>query len=89
MVQNKSVTIVKIKNKFNPSDILTKHLGRAEIEMIMEHVQHFFEQGRAAAAPELAMMNVKKIMHDEELHTVSKDQQYQACYCRGYGVSMS
>ena len=88
-MQNKSVTIVKIKNKLNPSDILTKHLGRAEIEMIMEHVQHFYEQGRAAAAPKLAIMDGKKIMHDERLHIVSKDQQYQVCYCRGYGVSMS
>ena len=89
LVQNKSVTIVKIKNKFNPSDILTKHLGRAEIEMIMEHVQHCYEQGRAAAAPKLAITDEKKIMHDEELHSVSKDQQYQVCYCRGYGVSMN
>ena len=89
LVQNKSVTRVKIKNKFNPSHILTKHLGRAEIEIVMEHVQHFYEQGRAAAAPKLAIMDEKKIMHDEELHIVSKDQQYQACYCRGYGVSMN
>ena len=89
LVQNKPITIVKIKNKFNPSDILTKHLGRADIEMIMEHVQHVFEQGRAAAAPKLAIMDEKKIMHAEELHIVSKDKQYQVCYCRGYAVSMN
>ena len=86
-VQNKSVTIVKIKNKFNPSDILTKHLGRSEIEMIMEHVQHFFEQGRAAAAPKLAIMDEQKINHDEELHVVTEDKQYQICYCKLWNVN--
>ena len=89
LVQNKSITIVKIKNKFNPSDILTKHLTRAEVEMIMEHIQHYFEQGRAAAAPKLAIMDEQKINHDEELHVVRNDKQYQICYCRGYGMSMS
>ena len=56
-VQAKSVTIVKIKNKFNPSDILTKHLTRAEIQMIMEHMEHRYEEGRAKAAPKLAVKN--------------------------------
>ena len=89
LVQNKSITIVKIKNKFNPSDMLTKHLTRSEVEMIMEHIQHYFEQGRAAAAPKLAIMDDQKIMHDEELHIVTEDKRYQICYCRGYGVSMN
>ena len=52
-VQAKTLVIVKIKNKFNPSDVLTKHLTRAELQMIMEHVQHMFEEGRPAAAPKL------------------------------------
>ena len=56
-VQAKSVTIVKIKNQFNLSDILTKHLTRAEIQQIMEHMQHRYEEGRAKAAPKLAAKN--------------------------------
>ena len=88
-VRNKSITIVKIKNQLNPSNILTKHLTKAEVEMIMGHIQHFFEQGRAAAAPKLAIMEEQKIMHDEEPHVVTKDEQYQICYSRGYGMSMN
>ena len=52
-VQSKTLTIVKIKNKFNPSDVLTKHLTRAELQQIMEHVEHMFEEGRPVAAPKL------------------------------------
>ena len=79
LVQNRSVTLVKIKNKFNPSDMLTKYLSKAEIETIMEHVQHFFEQGRAAAAPKLALPDEKPIHHDNELH-VATDEGDQICY---------
>ena len=52
-VHEKTITLVKIKNKFNPSDLLTKHLTKAEVQMIMEHLQHRYEQGRSAAAPKL------------------------------------
>ena len=53
-VQNKTVTIKKIKNKFNPADLLTKHLTKAEVQTIMEHIQNMFEQGRPKIAPKLA-----------------------------------
>ena len=52
-VHEKMITLVKIKNKFNPSDLLTKHLTKAEVQQIMEHLQHSYEQGRSAAAPKL------------------------------------
>ena len=52
-VHEKMITLVKIKNKFNPSDLLTKHLTKAEVQQIMEHLQHRYEQGRSAAAPKL------------------------------------
>ena len=52
-VHEKSVTYVKIKNEFNPSDLLTKHLTKAGIQQIMEHLQHSYEQGRSATEPKL------------------------------------
>ena len=52
-VQDKTVTLVKIKNKFNPSDMLTKYLIKAEIQQIMEHVEHDYESGRSTEAPKL------------------------------------
>ena len=53
--QNKTITLVKIKNKFNPSNILTKYLTRAEYEMIMEFARHEFQEGRSKSAPKLAL----------------------------------
>ena len=44
---------VKIKNKLNPSDLLTKHLTKAEVQQIMEHLQHHYENGTSAASPKL------------------------------------
>ena len=66
-VHAKTVTIVKIKNKFNPSDMMTKYLTKMEMQQIMEHVQHQFEEGRPGAAPKL----VKKT---ESIHVMSPNQ---------------
>ena len=53
-VQNKTLMIKKIRNKFSPADLMTKYLTRAEVQTIMEHVQNMSEEGRAKAAPQLA-----------------------------------
>ena len=53
-VQNKTVTMVKINKKFNPSDMMTKYLTKMDMQQIMEHVEHRYEEGRSAAAPKLA-----------------------------------
>ena len=53
-VQNKTLMIKKIRNKFNPADLMTKYLTRLEVQTIMEHVQNMFETGRAKGAPQLA-----------------------------------
>ena len=55
----------------------------------MEHIQHFFDQGREAAVPKKAIMDEKKIQREEALNVITKDMQYQICYCRGYGISMN
>ena len=52
-VQDKTVTLVKIKNKFNPSNMLTKYLPKAEIQQRMEHVEHYYESVRSIEAPRL------------------------------------
>ena len=53
-VQNKTLMIKKIRNKFNPADLMTKYLTRMEVQTIMEHAQNMFEAGRAKGAPQLA-----------------------------------
>ena len=65
-VQSKALTIVKIKNKFNPSDVLTKHLTRAEVQQIMEFVQHYYEEGRSLAAPKLVAKDKVSAVHVDE-----------------------
>ena len=71
-VQSKALTIVKIKNKFNPSDVLTKHLTRAEVQQIMEFVQHYYEEGRPLAAPKLvAKAKVSEINADHGDETIN------------------
>ena len=51
--------IVKIKNKFNPADLMTKHLSHGEIVNILEQLNHVHAEGRSEEAPELALV-VKK-----------------------------
>ena len=55
-VAKNHVSILKIKNKFNLADLLTKYLSLNEIEHIVEFMQHAFMSGRSAVAPELAVM---------------------------------
>jgi len=50
------LTILKIKNKFNLADIMTKYLSNDEISQIVDFMQHEFMSGRSGAAPSLAMM---------------------------------
>ena len=49
--------IVKIKNKFNPADLMTKHLSQAEISHILEQLDHIHAEGRSQHAPELALVD--------------------------------
>ena len=55
-VSNEAVTILKIKNKFNLADLLTKYLSKDEIEHIVDYMQHAFLEGRNAIAPELSLL---------------------------------
>ena len=48
--------IVKIKNKFNPADLMTKHLSHGEIVNILEQLNHVHAEGRSDEAPELALL---------------------------------
>ena len=48
-IQSKTMTVKKINNNFNPADLLTKYLSKAE--NIMEKIGNMFESGRYSAAP--------------------------------------
>ena len=71
-VQNKTLTIKKIRNKFNPADLMTKYLTRAEVQTIMEHVQKMFEAGRAKAAPQLAKGEINSVCQCSNPKTIQK-----------------
>ena len=57
-VQNGDIKVIKIKNKYNPADLMTKHLSNLEIVTIMEHLNHEHAQGRSEHAPELAVVGM-------------------------------
>ena len=59
-VSSKALQIIKIKNKFNPADLMTKHLSREEIRQIMDGLDHRHLTGRNADAPELSMVEMCK-----------------------------
>ena len=44
-VHKEAVTVLKIKNKFNLADLLTKYLSKDEIEHIVDFMQHSFLGG--------------------------------------------
>ena len=56
-VQKQAVTVLKIKNKFNLADLLTKYLSKDEIEHIVDYMQHGFLDGRSEVAPELSLLD--------------------------------
>ena len=56
-VQMGKVTVLKIKNKFNLADLLTKYLSKDEIEHIVDFMQHVFLEGRSDVAPELSLLD--------------------------------
>ena len=55
-ISSKVIAIIKIKNKFNPADLMTKYLSREEIRQIMDDLQHQHSEGRNAYAPELSII---------------------------------
>ena len=81
-VAERKVSIHKIKNKFNLADLQTKYLTAAEIEHIIDFMQHSFLEGRHELAPALSLLDDNPAAHDAELHKTSKDGR-QECWCRG------
>ena len=55
-VANNAVSINKINNKFNLADLLTKYLTAAEIDHIIDFMQHSFLDGRSEVAPALSLV---------------------------------
>ena len=52
-IHNGDIRVIKIKNKFNPADLMTKNLTQAEIVQILEHLNHVHAEGRSEHAPKL------------------------------------
>ena len=52
-IRDGDVIPIKIKNIFNVSDLLTKPQPLETITSLMELLDHRFEDGRSAAAPDL------------------------------------
>ena len=83
-VYSKSVTIVKIKNKLNPSDTMTKYQTKADTQQIVEHMQHSHEEGRPEAAPQLTRTSDESSEEKGELHSINpckaqSDEQGDEC----------
>ena len=51
-----NIKVMKIKNKFNPADLVTKHLSKAEIAHILEQLVHVHAEGRSEHAPDMAIV---------------------------------
>ena len=52
-VKEKTIKITKIPGRSNLADLMTKHLGKDDMERIMEKLSFAFETGRRKLAPEL------------------------------------
>lgn len=57
VVDRKRIELHKIKNSFNPADMFTKYLSRADMDLIVDRLDHAYEQGRSEIAPELSNIN--------------------------------
>ena len=55
-IAEKTIVIIKIKNKLNPADLMTKYLSKDEIRQIMDGLMHQHSEGRNADAPELSIV---------------------------------
>ena len=55
-MSEKVIVIIKIKNKFNPADLMTKYLSKEEIRQIMDGLMHMHSDGRHESAPELSLV---------------------------------
>ena len=53
-VRSGDFKLVKVLGADNPADILTKYVGREVMEKHVENISCYFEEGRAASAPEIA-----------------------------------
>ena len=52
-IRNKEITVVKIKNTFNISDMMTKAHDARFMRYLVELMDHAYEEGRSEVAPHL------------------------------------
>ena len=62
--------------------IKNKYLTAAELEHIIDFMQHSFLEGRKELAPALSLLDNDPLAHDMDLDKTLKDGS-QECWCRG------
>ena len=62
-VADESIELQKIKNVYNPADLMTKHLAETEMQHCMELIETEFLDGRSPIAPDLNMLDVVACKH--------------------------
>ena len=82
-VAERKVSIHKIRKTFKIADLLTKYLTAAEIEHIIDFMQHSFLEGRHELAPALSLLDDNPSAHDMDLHKTFNDGS-QECWRRGF-----
>ena len=74
-IHDGNIKVMKIKNKFNPADLMTKHLSKAEFAHILEQLVHVHAEGRSEHAPELATVTQRE--HHGNVEDAAKSWQNQ------------
>ena len=64
---DESIELQKIKNVYNPADLMTKHLAETEMQHCMELIDTEFLDGKSPIAPDLNMFDVVTCKH-KHLH---------------------
>ena len=72
-IHDGNIKVMKIKNKFNPADLMTKHLSQAEIARILEQLVHVHAEGRSEHASELATVAERE--HHDDVEDAAKSRQ--------------
>ena len=67
-VADETIDIQKIKNFYNPSDMLTKHLSEENMRHCMELIGAEFLEGRSHIAPSLSMLSCQPMLVMENIY---------------------
>ena len=81
-VKDGEIELIKIKNDFNPSDILTKHLAEMPMLQCLESSSVQFAAGRHSLAPSFTKTS-EVSLNNLYLCSNGKSSWYEACHGEG------